>query len=84
MVKDLVELSIKNWGHGTWQDTSNTNQPHEAGFLKLDISKAKKKLNWRPKLRAEEAIQWTMDWYRKETNEAVAYTTQQINNYMSR
>ena len=84
MVKELVELSIKNWGNGTWKDTSDTNQPHEAGLLKLDISKAKEKLQWQPKLKAEEAIEWTIDWYKKETNGIIDYTMQQINNYMNR
>ncbi len=83
-VKRLVELAIKNWGSGTWKDTSDTNQPHEAELLKLDISKAKEKLQWQPKLKAEETIEWTIDWYKKEINEVVDYTMQQINNYMNR
>ena len=83
-VKELVGLSIKNWGNGNWRDMSDKGQPHEAELLKLDISKAKQKLNWIPKLTSTEAIDWTIDWYKKNKNEVVGFTIDQINNYMSR
>lgn len=82
-VKELVELSIKAWGTGTWEDTSDNTQPHEAGLLKLDISKAKKVLNWQPNLSASEAINWTINWYKKPKTEAAIYTLEQINSYMN-
>lgn len=37
---------------------------HEAGHLKLDSSKARAELGWRPRLRMEAAVEWTVDWYR--------------------
>jgi CDP-glucose 4,6-dehydratase len=80
-VKELVELSIRTWGEGNWKDTSSTNQPHEAGLLKLDIQKAKTMLNWSPKLNAAQAIEWTIDWYKQQNNIA-DFTIQQINNFM--
>lgn len=36
---------------------------HEAGLLMLDNSKIKKELGWKPKLNAEQAIQWSANWY---------------------
>jgi len=81
-VKELVQLSIDTWGNGEWKDTSDKNQPHEATLLKLDISKAKKILNWQPKLNATAAIEWTINWY-KTTNDIPAFTFQQINDYMN-
>lgn len=36
--------------------------PHEARFLKLDISKAKDKLNWTPKWNLESTIERIVDW----------------------
>ena len=36
---------------------------HEAHFLKLDISKAKYKLGWVPRLHLEQGLKWTADWY---------------------
>lgn len=80
-VKEIVELSIQSWGSGSWKDTSDVNQPHEAGLLKLDISKSKKVLNWQPKLNATQAIDWTIAWY-KQKDDIYDYTTQQIIKFM--
>ncbi len=80
-VKELVELAIKTWQSGEWKDTHDTNQVHEAKLLKLDISKAKTKLNWQPKLNAATAIEWTINWY-GQTEEVADFTFQQINDYM--
>jgi CDP-glucose 4,6-dehydratase len=80
-VNELVDLSLACWGNGSWIDTSDASQPHEAGLLKLDISKAAKILNWTPKLNSKEAVQWTIDWYKQNNAEALDYTIEQIKNY---
>jgi CDP-glucose 4,6-dehydratase len=80
-VRELVNTAIKCWGSGKWKDVSNENEPHEAGLLKLDISRATKELDWKPKLNSQEAIEWTIKWY-KEGN-SFDYTLEQINNYNS-
>jgi len=38
-------------------------QPHEANFLKLDNSKARMVLGWRPKWSLEESLDYLMDWH---------------------
>lgn len=52
------------WGDGaSW--TSDTGlSVHEAHFLKLDSSKARAELHWRPRFNTETALEWTLDWYR--------------------
>ena len=80
-VKELVECAIKTWGTGQWVHTGNVDQPHETGLLKLDISKAAKQLEWVPKLTASEAIDWTIQWYKKDPHTALAYSFEQIQNY---
>jgi CDP-glucose 4,6-dehydratase len=82
-VKELLELALKTWGSGNWKDTSNPNQLHEANLLKLDITKAKEKLQWSPKLNATSTINWTMDWYKQNISDQFAYTLAQINQYMN-
>ena len=83
-VKDLVERSINAWGDGTWIDQSDKTQPHEATLLKLDIQKAINHLNWVPKMDAAIAIGKTLDWYKNVRAEnALAYTQQQIENYLA-
>jgi len=41
----------------------NIKNPHEANYLKLDISKAMALLNWVPKLSIEESLTRTVEWY---------------------
>ena len=38
--------------------------PHEAGLLALDASLAKDQFNWYNKLKFQDAIKWTTDWYK--------------------
>lgn len=82
-VKELVELSIKVWGSGDWKDISDPKQPHEAGLLKLDISKVIKELKWKPKLNATQAIEWVINWYNQPAEKHVNYTFQQINDFLN-
>ena len=39
-VRTITEKIVREWGTGTWEQTRQTNNPHEAGFLKLDIAKS--------------------------------------------
>lgn len=80
-VKELVNFALEYWGNGSWVDNSDTPQPHEAGLLKLDISKATENLNWKPKLTSREAIQWTLEWYKQEAENIFDFTIRQIKNY---
>lgn len=50
-------------GHdGSWTLTEGV-QPHEAGLLLLDASKARRELEWRPVLDLSSAIDATAAWY---------------------
>ena len=63
-VEELVKRSIKNWGSGSYLPLIDANSPHEAGLLKLDISKALNELNWKPVFNASTAIERTINWYK--------------------
>jgi CDP-glucose 4,6-dehydratase len=80
-VSDLVNIAIKCWGSGTWKDISNKNELHEAGLLKLDISKATKELVWNPKLNSQQAIEWTVNWYKHPIEIVYDFTMGQIKKY---
>lgn len=82
-VAELVENAIASWGNGNWSDISDSKQPHEAGLLKLDINRAKKELNWKPKLSASEAIEWTINWYKTPSDLQIDYSFQQINRFFA-
>jgi CDP-glucose 4,6-dehydratase len=40
------------------------NSPHEARYLRLDSSKARKDLGWSSRLNLSRALEWTVEWYR--------------------
>jgi CDP-glucose 4,6-dehydratase len=62
-VEELVKLAIELWGSGSYKIEQFIDSPHEACLLKLDISKVKKVLNWKPILNAKSTIKLTLDWY---------------------
>ena len=39
--------------------------PPESGFLKLDASRARAGLGWRPRLDLETTLEWIVNWYRR-------------------
>jgi CDP-glucose 4,6-dehydratase len=82
-VKTLVESAISAWGSGSWVDASAPGPHHEASLLKLDIQRAYQELSWKPKLSVDQAVQWTVAWYRQPVNEQAAYTFSQIKTYLS-
>lgn len=63
-VRDIVERFLSVWGHGSWQDCSDPEQPHESTILRLTIDKALWQLHWRPVWGIDEALQHTVDWYK--------------------
>jgi len=69
-VQTLTEKVLKEWGSGTWKILSqNKNAPHEASFLKLDITKSMTRLGWKPVYDIDGAIQKTVEWYKKYYSE---------------
>ncbi len=64
-----------------------SNKLHEAGLLKLDITKAVNQLGWKPKLNFEETIKFTIDGYLDEINNLnniYDCRVKQIGNYCSK
>ncbi len=60
---DLVDLFCEKWGEGaSWKNVAEANAPHEANFLKLDCSKIKSALKWKPRWHITDAIEKTVEW----------------------
>lgn len=61
------------------------NHPHEAKLLKIDSTKAKNELNWRPKLSLDQSVALTSEWYLGFRNKEnlIRLTRSQIDFYMS-
>jgi CDP-glucose 4,6-dehydratase len=85
-VEDMVEKSIKLWESGLYTVEVNDYNPHEAGLLKLDISKALKELNWFPVFDAQTTIERTINWYKLyyEDKHAIELMESDIDYYQSR
>ena len=84
-VEEVSELFCSSWGVSNILDYDNSEQPHEASLLSLDISKAFFKLNWSPKWSLENAIERTAKWYQffDEKKDISNLSYQQIDEYFS-
>lgn len=71
-VREVVQLAQSAYGRGqvTWGDGSQG--PHEAGWLTLEIAKARTLLGVKPRWPLAEAVQRTMRWYRLQLEGAGA------------
>ena len=58
----LADSFCKLWGNGVSWTNAATDGPHEAAFLKLDCSKIKAKLGWKPLYDINEALSLTVEW----------------------
>jgi CDP-glucose 4,6-dehydratase len=63
-VEWLVEKLVTLWGDGASWRLDDQVHPHEAHYLKLDISKARSRLGWEPRWSLGEALSHVVDWYR--------------------
>jgi CDP-glucose 4,6-dehydratase len=58
IVKQMAAL----WGADAQWQVDTGDHPHEAHYLKLDISKALSRLDWHPALRLQDALALIIDW----------------------
>ena len=73
----------KTWGDGAQWVLDEDPSVHEAGYLKLDASRARHDLGWTPKLNLAGALDWLVEWYRAEAagEDMQALTLKQIAAY---
>ena len=79
----IVDQMVALWGPDAQWHSVKGQQPHEAHFLKLDISKARSRLAWRPTLRLQEALELIVDWTKQRQAGVNVHelTLKQIQNY---
>lgn len=70
-VWDVASKLIANYVNGELKDMSDPNAVHEANLLMLDISKAKFKLGWEPRMNIDQCIALVADWYKRYNKEDV-------------
>lgn len=70
-VWEVATELIKNYGKGELKDSSDSNAVHEAKLLMLDITKAKTKLGWKPRMNMQQCMELVADWYKRYQAEDV-------------
>lgn len=82
-VQWIVEKLVSNWGKDVSWQLDRGQHPHEANYLKLDTSKVKVRLGWRPSWNLQTALQsitlWHQAWLAKEDMKKVCLS--QIHQY---
>ncbi len=83
-VREVVEKVIDLWGEGKYEVIEDKYY-HEAGILRLDISKTMLKLGWKPKWNLDTALKKTIDWYKcfyKQRENIKKLSLKQLEEYM--
>ncbi len=82
-VQWITDYLTNRWGESATWILDGANHPHEDHFLRLDCTKAKSILGWRPALDLPTVLDWIVDWYRasKENADLRAVTEAQIDRY---
>ena len=63
----ILDKMIAKWPGSSWKLDANSN-PHEADFLKLDISKAEFKLGWTPVWELSQTLKRIINWHQAWLN----------------
>lgn len=81
----IVEQISALWGQDAAWQVDAGEHPHEAVYLKLDISKARSRLNWHPALNLKQALQLIVDWSQARSSGAdmQQFTLSQIQSYQA-
>ena len=80
----LAEMFCADWGPGAAWQAEEDGGPHEANFLKLDYSKAKAILGWKPRWNIKTAVEKTVEFAKIQTDsERLACFERQIKEYFN-
>lgn len=63
-VQWIVEQLTQSWGDGASWHLDGGTHPHEANYLKLDCSKSKMRLDWRPRWELAHALENIIVWHK--------------------
>lgn len=82
-VRWIVEYMVQTQG-ASW-NLDEADHPHEAHYLKLDISKAKDRLGWQPRWNLSIALDHILHWHDvwRSGGDVHALCLQQISNYQN-
>lgn len=82
----LATLFCVSWGNGAaWEAAAEADAPHEANFLKLDCSRSRSVLGWRPQWGIRDAVDKIVGWEKavQGGSPAADVTDSQIREYFA-
>lgn len=85
-VCQVADRLVRTWGDGaSCREAADAAGPHEAQWLKLDASKARQRLGWRPRWSIGEAIDRTVAWAKahRKGSDMRKFTLDQISEYIA-
>ena len=82
---ELADIFCGAWGEGMHWINKSDGGPHEANFLKLDCSKIRAELDWRPVWGVKEAVGRTVEFSKalRDGRDAYSVMQEQIGEYFS-
>jgi CDP-glucose 4,6-dehydratase len=83
-VRWIAERLVEIWGAGAAWRTDNGTNPPEAYALKLDSSRARTLLGWKPAVSLGTALDWIVEWHRqwlRDPASAAPVTAAQIDRF---
>jgi CDP-glucose 4,6-dehydratase len=83
----ITQLVLENWNMKNFKlRTDKVSKYYESKFLSLNIKKAKKELNWKPRLNLKETVKFTVDWYKNyfENKSVQKFTENQIQSFLEK
>ena len=83
-VAELMDKMAQNWTTASIETSHSS--VYEANYLKIDPTKAKHRLGWRPSIAIEKAVELTAEWYKVyqiNPEKLDALTHQQTENYFA-
>ncbi len=80
-VREVVENIKLHWDRIETRLAQAVDAPHEAHLLKLDCTKARKELGWRPAWNSAKTFEQTVGWYRKFYEDGALATEADLDAY---
>jgi len=71
-VEEVVNLAAQAYGGGTWHTEETATGPHEAGWLALEVARARSVLGVGSRWKLQEGVQRALRWYRRHAQGATA------------
>jgi CDP-glucose 4,6-dehydratase len=81
----IVEAMTNKWGKDASWSVDKGDHPHEAHYLKLDISKVRQTMGWSPRWTLDKALDHTVAWHTSwlQGNDVRSQCIKQIEDYLA-